>query len=81
LAGRTHYGASYTVEAVHLTDEVTEPAPVTDAKIKNRKDKSAAMVAGIAAGHFPPDPDAVRCPRCPHFFVCDAVARGPLSIA
>jgi superfamily I DNA/RNA helicase len=81
LAGRTHYGASYAIEAVHLTDEVTEPAIVSDAKIRNRKDRSAAMVASIAAGHFPADPDAVRCPRCPHFFVCDAVARGPLSIA
>ena len=80
LAGRAHYGASYSVEAVHLTDEVVEPVLITDTKIQNRKDKSSAMVANIAAGQFPPDPDAVRCPRCPHFFVCDAVARGPLSI-
>jgi hypothetical protein len=80
LAGRAHYGAAYSVEAVHLTDEVVEPVVITDAKIRNRKDKSTAMVANIAAGQFPPDPDAVRCPRCPHFFVCDAVARGSLSI-
>lgn len=80
LAGRAHYGTSYSVEAVHLTDEVVERVLITDAKIRNRKDRSAAMVANIAAGRFPPDPDAVRCPRCPHFFVCDAVARGSLSI-
>jgi DNA helicase-2/ATP-dependent DNA helicase PcrA len=80
LAGRAHYGASYSVEAFHLTDEVVEPVLITDAKIRNRKDKSAVMVADIAAGQFPPDPDAVHCPRCPHFFVCDAVARGSLSI-
>ncbi len=81
VAGRTHFGTSYAVEAVHLTDEVTELVSISDTKIKNRKDRSAAMVGAIAAGHFPPNPDPVRCPRCPHFFVCDAVARGPLSIA
>jgi superfamily I DNA/RNA helicase/CRISPR/Cas system-associated exonuclease Cas4 (RecB family) len=81
LAGGVHYGASFSVEAVHLTDEVVERVNITDAKIRNRKDRSTAMVANIAAGQFPPDPDTVRCPRCPHFFVCDAVARGPLSIA
>jgi DNA helicase-2/ATP-dependent DNA helicase PcrA len=80
LAGRANYGASYTVEAVHLTDEVFEPADVSAAKIKNRQAKSEAMVAAIGDGHFPPNPDAVRCPRCPHFFVCDAVPRGPLTI-
>jgi hypothetical protein len=80
LAGRANYGASYTVEAVHLTVEVFEPADVSAAKIKNRQAKSEAMVAAIGDGHFPPNPDAVRCPRCPHFFVCDAVPRGPLTI-
>jgi DNA helicase II / ATP-dependent DNA helicase PcrA len=80
LAGRTHFGPSYAVEAVHLTDGLVEPAPVTDIKIKNRKEKTASMVAAISAGHFPPEPNAVTCPRCPHFFVCDAVARGSLSV-
>lgn len=80
LAGRAHYGASYAVEAVHLTDETFEPVTISTTKLKNRKDKSEAMVAAIAAGQFPPDPDSVRCPRCPHFFVCDAIARGPLDL-
>ena len=39
------------------------------------------MLAEIAAGRFPPDPDQVTCPRCPHFFVCDATGRGPLSLS
>jgi DNA helicase II / ATP-dependent DNA helicase PcrA len=80
LAGRAHYGASYSVEALHLTDEVCEPAAVSPAKMKNRQIKAEAMLVAIAAGSFPADPDAVRCPRCPHFFVCDAVGRGPLSL-
>jgi DNA helicase II / ATP-dependent DNA helicase PcrA len=79
LAGRARYGTSYSVEAVHLTDEVFETVEVTTAKIRNRQTKTEAMLADIKAGRFPPDPDSVRCPRCPHFFVCDAVGRGPLS--
>ena len=67
LAGRAHYGASYSVEAVHLTDEVVEKVVITDAKIRNRKDRSAAMVADIAAGQFPPDPDAGALPSMPSF--------------
>jgi len=43
--------------------------------------RSEAMLAEIAAGRFPPDPDQVTCPRCPHFFVCDATGRGPLSLS
>ena len=80
LAGRARYGSSYSVEAFHLTDEVFETVGLTATKIKNRQTKTEAMVADIRAGSFPPDPDAVRCPRCPHFFVCDAVGRGPLSL-
>jgi superfamily I DNA/RNA helicase len=80
LAGRAHYGPGYAVEAVHLTDETFEPVVITATKLKNRREKSEAMMAAIAAGQFPPDPDSVRCPRCPHFFVCDAIARGPLDL-
>ena len=80
LAGRTRFGSSYSVEAFHLTDEVFETVELTATKIRDRQTKTEAMIANIRAGSFPPDPDAVRCPRCPHFFVCDAVGRGPLSL-
>jgi superfamily I DNA/RNA helicase len=80
LAGGARYGRRYSVEAFHLTDEVFETVEVTAAKIKNRQTRTEAMLADIGAGRFPPDPDSVRCPRCPHFFVCDAVGRGPLSL-
>ena len=80
LAGRARYGSSYSVEAFHLTDEVFEAVPLSSTKIKNRQTKTEAMLTDLRAGLFPPDPDSVRCPRCPHFFVCDAVGRGPLSL-
>lgn len=81
LAGRAHYGSSYIVEAIHLTDGIAEPVDgLTPTKLKNRQAKASAMMSDIAVGWFPPQPDDFRCPRCPHFFVCDAVARGPLSL-
>jgi DNA helicase-2/ATP-dependent DNA helicase PcrA len=80
LAGRAHYGLAYAVEAVHLTDEITEAVPTSDTKLKNRQAKAGEMLSNIASGWFPPKTDDFRCPRCPHFFVCDAVAHGPLSL-
>jgi DNA helicase-2/ATP-dependent DNA helicase PcrA len=81
LAGRAHYGSGYIVEAIHLTDGIAEPVDdITPTKLKNRQAKASAMMSDIAAGWFPPRPDDFRCPRCPHFFVCDAVARGSLSL-
>jgi hypothetical protein len=80
LVGRAHYGSSYAVEAIHLTDEKLEPVPVSPTKLKNRQTKATEMLRDIAAGWFIPKPDDFRCPRCPHFFVCDAVGRGSLSL-
>jgi hypothetical protein len=39
------------------------------------------MLASLTAGQFPPHIDAVRCSRCPHFFVCAATPRGPLTLS
>jgi superfamily I DNA/RNA helicase len=79
LAARARYGAAYMVEALHLTDEHVEAVAVSPTKMKHRRATSEALVAGITAGRFAPDPDAVRCPRCPHFFICAATPRGPLT--
>jgi DNA helicase II / ATP-dependent DNA helicase PcrA len=79
LAARARYGAAYVVEALHLTDERVEAVAVSPTKMKNRRAKSEDLLAGITAGRFPPDNDAVRCPRCPHFFICAATPRGPLT--
>jgi DNA helicase-2/ATP-dependent DNA helicase PcrA len=81
LAARARYGAAYAVEALHLTDERVEAVPVSTTKLHHRRAKSEAMLAGITAGQFSPNIDAVRCPRCPHFFVCAATPRGPLTLS
>jgi DNA helicase-2/ATP-dependent DNA helicase PcrA len=79
LAGETHFSSGFTVEALHLTDGTSEPVPITAKKLGNRRSLSDAILKEIAAGNFPPKIDAVTCPRCPHFFVCPAVAAGPLT--
>jgi superfamily I DNA/RNA helicase len=81
LAGQRHFASGFMVEAVHLTDESMDPVTVTPRKIASRQAKSDEMLAGIAAGWFPPEIDAVRCPRCPHFFICAATPRGQLNLA
>jgi hypothetical protein len=80
LAARARYGAAYVVGALHLTDESVEAVAVSTTKMNNHRTKSEAMLAGIAAGRFSPAIDAVRCPRCPHFFICAATPRGPLTL-
>jgi hypothetical protein len=80
LAAREAYGSDYRFEAVHLTDATREPVLITDKKLANRRAKSEQLLASIAAGDFPPSVDSVSCPRCPHFFACDATPRGPLTV-
>lgn len=80
LVGESHFGADFVVEAVHLTDEVWEPVLITPRKLDNRREESDAMLKNIAAGTFPVEIDAVTCPRCPHFFVCDAIPKGQLTL-
>jgi DNA helicase II / ATP-dependent DNA helicase PcrA len=80
LAGEAHFGRRFRLEALHLTDDVAEDVPITARKLQNRKEKTEEMLASIGTGQFPTDLDAVRCPRCPHFFVCPALPEGPLSI-
>ena len=80
LAGRQRFGDAYAVEALHLSDENLEAVIIKPPKLKTRQGRSETMLGDIGAGRFPPDPDQVTCPRCPHFFVCDAVGRGPLAL-
>lgn len=80
LAARAQYGAAYVVEALHLTDESVEAVAVSTTKMDKHRTKSEDMLAGITAGRFSPNIDAVRCPRCPHFFICAAMPRGPLTL-
>jgi hypothetical protein len=80
LAGQRHFAGAFAVEAIHLTDESIDFVAVTPKKIANRQVKSDEMLAGIAAGWFPAEVDAVTCPRCPHFFICPATPSGPLDL-
>jgi DNA helicase-2/ATP-dependent DNA helicase PcrA len=80
LAGEAAFGGRYEVEAHHLTDDQLETVVISERKRETRRDTSERLVAGIASGAFAPDPDAVTCPRCPHFFICAATPAGPLNL-
>jgi superfamily I DNA/RNA helicase len=79
LAGRASFGPSCQFEAVHLTDDKVEPIVITSKKLDTRRQTADKILADLRAGYFPAKPDAVRCPRCPHFFICDATPYGPLT--
>lgn len=81
LAGAAHFGMAFKVEALHLTDEVMEFVQITQEKLNNRKDKAEEMLAGLKTGLFRTEVNAVSCPRCPHFFICPAAAKGPLVLS
>lgn len=80
IAAETHFGRKFSVEAVHLTDETLEAVSITKRKFDFRKDKTDELLGGIAAGSYPPEVEAFRCPRCPHFFICAAAPEGPLDL-
>jgi hypothetical protein len=81
LAAEAEFGTGVQVQALHLTDETSDVVVITTAKLGTRRTKSDKLLAGIAAGSFPAQVDAVTCPRCPHFFVCAATPTGPLTLA
>lgn len=79
LAGQARFGPACRFEALHLTDETVESVSITQKKIENRRNTTNDILTGLLAGDFPPSPDPVTCPRCPHFFICDATPHGPLT--
>ena len=80
LAAQSEFGDSAIVQALHLTDETHEPVVISRTKLGNRQTKSDVLLAGIASGEFPPEVDAVTCPRCPHFFICPSSPNGALRL-
>ncbi len=81
-AAAQNFGPRAVVEAVHPSDSGVEDVPAPKAKKAGDNDTAVERIlAGIAAGLFPPDPNAFSCPRCPHFFICASAPRGPLAIA
>ncbi|MFZ1701035.1 MAG: ATP-dependent helicase [Pyrinomonadaceae bacterium] len=81
LAGKARFGSNYRVEALHLSDELLESVEITERKVTTRRSRSETMLGQLASGNFPAKTDPVRCPRCPHFFICSATPKGPLSLA
>jgi len=80
LAARSNFGSRAIVQALHLTDETHESVAISATKLGNRQKKSDTILGGIASGEFPPQVDAVTCPRCPHFFICPSVPTGALKL-
>ena len=80
FAADEHFGSSAQVMALHLTDGNAEEVPMTARKLATRRSNSERMLRGIAEGSFPPAPEPVVCARCPHFFICPALPRGPLTL-
>lgn len=81
-AATQNFGPRAVVEAVHPSDSGVEDVPPPQAKKASNNDTAVEKIlAGIAAGLFPPNPDSFRCPRCPHFFICASAPQGPLAIA
>lgn len=80
LAADAHFGRSAEVMALHLADENADTVSMSARKLDARRLKSDAMLRGISEGSFPTKPDAVMCARCPHFFICPALPRGPLVL-
>lgn len=75
LAAEQHYGGA-AVEVIHLTGGTITPVEYTSRVLANRKEKVTRFAADIRRGHFPPDPDDRRCPRCPHYFACGCLPAG-----
>ncbi|MDE2679514.1 MAG: ATP-dependent helicase [Gemmatimonadota bacterium] len=73
-------GGTAVVHALHLTGETAEPVAITPRKLGNRRTKTNRMLGQIAAGSFPPKPNGVVCPRCPHFFICPSMPQGSLAL-
>ena len=80
LAAHSRYGGRAVVRALHLAEETDERVSISQTKLRNRRKKSDTMLARIDSGEFPPEADAVTCPRCPHFFICPSVPNGALQL-
>lgn len=80
LAGRAQYGEGCRFESIHLTDgDTVHEVSLTQTRLDNREEQANTLLAELRHGAFPPRPDAMMCPRCPHFFVCDAAPSGALT--
>lgn len=80
LAAQLLNGSNGAVEALCLGDGSTVPIELTAKVLTNRQVKVEDILSSIKSGQFPPVPSAFDCPRCPHFFVCNSIAPGSISL-
>jgi len=81
MAAEQNFGPGARVEALHLSDEVSEDVTITKRKMDSRRAKAASLLSKAVAGEFPIDPDTMTCARCPHFFICAATPIGPITLS
>lgn len=79
MAGQQQYGARYAVEVASLTTAERRLLKTTDKKLSGQIAKCETMLAAMRRCEFPAAQDVMRCPRCPHFFICDAVPGGEIG--
>jgi superfamily I DNA/RNA helicase/Zn-dependent peptidase ImmA (M78 family) len=70
-AGRQAFGAGGRFEIRYLSSDDAVPISFTRV-MSDRLDETRAAIAGLAAGSYPAIPSD-NCPRCPHYFICQAV--------
>ena len=79
-AGSAHFAEGFVLRALFLTESLEEDVPVIGKKSGKIRQKVEAMITDIVGGKYPIAPDAITCPRCPHFFICAAEPRGSLTL-
>ena len=68
------------LEAVFLTTGESDPVDITSKKLNFRRGKIETLLGELRAGEFTAKPEPVMCAGCPHFFICDAVPEGALTL-
>lgn len=79
IAAESEFGGNAVVEALHLTDDVSEPVAMGAQALSNNREKTKRLLMGMRAGDFPVNRQVAVCPRCPHFFACSATPEGSVA--
>lgn len=73
-AAAAHPGARIKVEIHYLATDKTVDIGLSPTMVANRLKKYDEVIAALAEGKFPPEPEDEReCPRCPQYFICAAL--------
>ncbi len=69
-ASHVYPEATCKVQAYSLSTDDEENIALTDKTVGTRLKKYDVAFVGILHDRFPAQPDARRCPRCPHYYIC-----------